>query len=608
MCGIFGAVNFTSYFNNNDYLKYISLTDLVSYRGPDASSYVGINHCDNVKSENRFNIFLGHRRLSIIDLSKDGIQPMEDNNIFIVFNGEIFNYIELKEELIQKGVIFKTKTDTEVILKLYEINGEKSFNKLNGMWAFIIVDLIKKRVVVSRDRFSIKPMYFCKNEDSLFFASEIKQLIPLLNIKEINNDVMHKYLKQGLVDYNNNSFWEGIKKIPPKENMIIDLISKKIDHIPYWDYSINEIKDEENALEEFRSIFIDSIKIRLRSDVNIGALLSGGLDSSAISVLADNLTEKQFDTYSIISQNKKYSEEKFIDVLVSQKNISNHKLILEQEQILSHINEVIGHQDEPFGSFSIIAQYLIYKLIKENSDIKVVLSGQGGDELLLGYLKYFFFYLKQLIKNNDYLVLSREVLSSLLYRTVITQFKFNLGKRYIRSNQQNNLSFLLVNYELEKIWDVSTIRDRQKKDIDHYSVPNLNRYEDRNSMAHSIETRTPFLDHRLVNFCLSLGEQYKIKNGWTKYILRKSITELPKEISWRRDKRNFLIPEHYWIREELRIKIKDEFKNSILHQKGIIDKYLFLKYYDSFINGNNTIHYTDISRVYIAELWAKKYL
>jgi asparagine synthase (glutamine-hydrolysing) len=606
MCGLFAAVNLEHSFGRKEYNLFITLTDLVSYRGPDNAGYLAYNYGNKEINQDNFNVFMGHRRLSIIDLSEQGNQPLFRDGIYIIFNGEIFNYLELKNEYFS-GDSFHTKTDTEVIIKIYQKFGPHGFRYLNGMWSFILFDTNNNQIVISRDRFSIKPLFTYANGNFIYFASEIKQLIPLLKKNEINNDVIHKYLKQGLVDYDNNSFWEGINKLPPRENMIIDLLSKKIDHIPYWDYSINEIKNEKDALEEFRSIFIDSIKIRLRSDVNIGALLSGGLDSSAISVLADNLAEKQFETYSIISQNKKYSEEKFIDILVGQKNISNHKLILEPEQILGHINEVIGHQDEPFGSFSIIAQYLIFKLIKENSDIKVVLSGQGGDELLMGYLKYFFFYLKQLIKKNDYLAFSREVLSSLLHRTVLTQFKFNLGKRYIRSNQQNNLSFLLVNYDLEKIWDVSTIRDRQEKDIDLYSVPNLNRYEDRNSMAHSIESRTPFLDHRLVNFCLSLGEQYKIKNGWTKYILRRSITELPKEISWRRDKRNFLIPENYWIKSELKKKIKDEFENSTLHQKGIIDKFLFLKYYDSFINGNPAIHYTDISRVYIAELWAKKY-
>jgi asparagine synthase (glutamine-hydrolysing) len=606
MCGIFAAVNLESSFGRKENDLFISLSDLVKYRGPDNSGYLTFNSCKKEVNPDNFNVFLGHRRLSIIDLSEQGNQPLFKDGIYIIFNGEIFNYLELKNEYFM-GESFRTKTDTEVIIKIYQKFGPDGFQYLNGMWSFILFDTINNKLIISRDRFSIKPLFTYSLDNCIYFASEIKQLLPLLKSKDINNDVMFKYLKQGLVDYDNNSFWEGISKLPPKENMIIDLLSKKIVHIPYWDYSINDIKNENNALEEFRSIFIDSIKIRLRSDVNIGALLSGGLDSSAISVLADNLAEKKFETYSVISHDKKYSEEKFIDILAGQKNISNHKLFLEPAQILAHMDEVIGHQDEPFGSFSIIAQYLIFQLIKENSDIKVVLSGQGGDELLMGYLKYFFFYLKQLIKKNEYITLSREVLSSLLNRTVLTQFKFNLGKRYIRSNQQSNLPFLLVDYDLEKIWDVSTIRSRQIKDIDHYSVPNLNRYEDRNSMAHSIESRTPFLDHRMVNFCLSLGEQYKIKNGWTKYILRKSISELPRQISWRRDKRNFLIPENYWIRSELKNKIKDEFRNSVLHQKGIIDKNLFMKYYDSFINGNPAIHYTDISRVYIAELWAKKY-
>ena len=608
MCGIFGAVNLTSYFNKKDYLQYVSLTDLVSYRGPNAFSYAGIDHRDNVKSDVKFNIFLGHRRLSIIDLSKDGIQPMEDNNVFIVFNGEIFNYIELKEELIQKGVNFKTKTDTEVILKLYEKYGEKSFDKLNGMWAFIIVDLNKKRVVISRDRFSIKPVYYCRTDDSIFFGSEIKQLIPLLQKKEINDTILSLFLRQGIIDHTEDTFIKGIKKVNPKTNLIIDLISNEIKEQKYWDYELVEITNLEKAGDEFKQLLIDSLRIRLRSDVEIGSLLSGGLDSSTLSIIGNNLQNGNLKTYSVVSKDKKHSEEKFIDLFVKKTGIFNQKILLEPEDIIKNFDKVLYYQDEPFSNFIVMAHYTILAKLKESSNITVVLSGQGGDEIMMGYLRYYFFYMKNLAKRKDYSTFIKEIFFSILNRTVIMQYQKSAAKRY-RPDQLNKYGkYVRREVEFQKVWNSDDMVKAQIRDIDQYSVPILNRYEDRNSMAHSLEIRLPFLDHRIVNYSLSLATSLKINKGWNKYLMRYSMSELPKEIRWRRDKKGFIIPEQVWLKNQFRKDIIDSFSDSILDKIGIIDKNIFLSYYHMYLNNNKNVHYTEIARTYIAEKWARKML
>lgn len=606
MCGIFAAVNVKELFDVEDFRGFERLTKITDYRGPDSHGIITINTFLGNTDKNNFNIFLGHNRLSIIDLSKEGNQPIQDDGIFIIYNGEIFNYIELRNSLMQDGVIFKTKTDTEVIIKIYNKYGEKGFQYLNGMWAFIIVDMNKNKVVVSRDRFSMKPLFFFNNNSKFYFASEIKQLLPLLSEKTINEKVMYKFLQQGLLDINDDTFFNGIKRIKPKSNFIIDLNKNITNSEEYWDYQIDDI-NEENYLGRFKDLLYDSVNIRLRSDVEVGALLSGGLDSSAVSLAAHELTGEKIRTFSVVSNDKRSSEEKFVDLMISEKGVNNTKIFIEHTDILKNLDKVIYHQDEPFTTLSIVAQYTILEMIKKNGGITVVLSGQGGDEILMGYLKYYFFYLKNLYNERKFSRLFQELILSAISRTVLFQNDIKLSKRYIPFLAREQNHYLKIRGELEKYWECENLVDRQKLDIDKYSVPVLARYEDRNSMAHSIETRLPFLDHRLVNFMLSIKTDLKIKNGWTKYIMRKSLTDLPHEIRWRRDKKGFTIPEEIWYKSELKNQVLSLFQNSMLDQMRIINKDSFLQYYKSFLNGNKKIHYSDISKVFIAEKWARSF-
>ena len=608
MCGIFCAVSLKERFEKIDFDQFESCTNLLNHRGPDSQGIKSLDTFSGKDSQTSFNIFLGHKRLAIIDLSALGHQPMVRDNLIIIFNGEIFNYVELREELISKGYRFESNTDTEVIIHLYKDQGSSAFKKLNGMWALVLVDLNKNKIIVSRDRFSIKPAFILRQDSKIFFASEIKALLPLMKEREINYDVMSNFLFQGLLDKNEFTFIKGIEKIKAKTNLIIDLQDGKLSEEQYWEYEPAGNLKFESAFDEFYNLLTDSVKIRLRSDVPIGALLSGGLDSSSLSVIANNVHEQEFKTFSVVSDIKKYSEEEFVDELVRTKKIKNEKLFLKVEEIIKNFDKVLSIQDEPFISFIVAAHYTILEKIKKETDITVILSGQGGDEILLGYLRFFFFYLKDLKKNGKYIRAAKELFASLIYRTVITQYSFKGAKRYLPSVLLKEKNFLRGEKKLENTWEFNSLRDAQLADIDKFSVPILTRYEDRNSMAHSLEIRLPFLDYRLVDFMVNLSTEFKIRNGWNKYILRKTMSELPDKIRWRRDKKGFILPEEKWLKQDLKEDIINAFSSSILDELGYIDKTRFIDYYNSYLNGNKWIHHFEIARVYIAEKWARKFI
>ena len=611
MCGIFGAVGLDGPFKRDEYEHFVAQTDLVAYRGPDDSGYLALNTSEQaVSDKTKFGIFLGHRRLSIIDLSESGRQPMTDGHgCWIIFNGEIFNYIELREELKQKGHQFQTATDTEVILKVYQEYGDAGFNRLNGMWAFALVDIPNQQVILSRDRFSIKPLYYTIQDGKLFFASEIKQLLPFLKHRSVNLDVMYKYLTQALADHTHQTFFQGIEALKPKHNLIVDLDNGQIRERQYWDYQIQDDISFEKGIEQFRELFIDSVRIRLRSDVKIGALVSGGLDSSTIAIVANELLSANVQTYSVVAENRKYSEERFINMLVQQ-GIQNQLLYFDQREALENLETVIYQNDEPFLGFHAVAQYQILEKIKTETDITVVLSGQGGDECLLGYSKFFYFYLQELVRRGQILKGAMLFCSSLLKGTTVRQFKFGEAKRYLPFRRsQRDIPYVTLQGAIEPIGRGAGLRERQMLDIDKYSVPVQTHFEDRNSMAHSLEIRTPFLDHRLVEFSLNLPVAMKLRSGWSKYVLRAAFPELPSQIRWRRDKQGFLTPEALWLRLDLKNLIERMFDGcSVLQELGILNDYLFLEYYREFLKGNRMIWYADISRVLIAEVWARRFL
>lgn len=602
MCGIFGAVRISGCFDKNHIPLLRKATDLVSHRGPDGS---GHRIFDSAK-HHAPHVFLGHRRLSIIDLSENGNQPMEDNGVWIVFNGEIFNYVEVREKLKTLGYHFTSGSDTEVILKSYHEWGPQGFNHFNGMWAFILFDTKRQLVIASRDRFSIKPLYYYEYDNTIYFSSELRQIELFMPSRQPNAMTLSTFLLQGIQEHTDETFYKNVNKVPPKTNFIIDLATKSRKFEQYWDYVCEDLVSEKEAIEKFQHLLKTSVSIRLRSDVEVGCLLSGGLDSSIIATIANEVGGNPIRTFSVVSTDKTVSEERFIDIMVKRKDLLNQKIIFDPASAVEFVDACLFHQEQPFGGASVIAQFMIYELIKKQTGIKVVLSGQGGDEALMGYLKYFYFYLNQLTKQGKYVQAAREVFYSMLNRTAITQFNFGQAKRYLPGMITNQLSYLRDTNQLVEIWKVNSIEERQINDLDHYSVPSLTHFEDRNSMAHSIESRTPFLDHKLVNFLVHLPASYKYKRGWSKYILRKACAELPEEIRWRRDKKGFTVPEDAWCRTTLREDIRSIGKNSALAELGILDADRFKKYFEEYLKGSARANSKEIFSVYVAEKWLKK--
>ncbi len=611
MCGIFGAISFDGPFDRAAFETFSRLTDLVSYRGPDDSGHVALNFANREHDTKAwFDVFLGSRRLAILDLSTTGHQPMAHGDHWITYNGEIFNYIELRRELEALGHVFRTGTDTEVILHVFDEYGEDGFERLNGMWAFAIVDLAGKRIILSRDRFSIKPLYTLSAARRLYFASEIKQLLPLLPTRQVNETVLSEFLSQGLLDHLPDTFFKRIQRVPAKSNVIVDYTRATVSQNKYWEFSEGTryaaINDEEDIAAEFRELFRDSVRIRLRSDVPVGLLLSGGLDSSAIAVVSEQAGAGTVRSFSIVAEEKQYSEARFIQALVDT-GIRSEKITFRPSDVMDDLEKAVYHSDEPFGGLSVLAQHKLLRAAKQATDVTVLLSGQGGDEVLLGYLKFFFFYVRQLFRRGQYARGVKELLGSTLAGTAVHQCNFAEVKRYLPAHANQRSRLLRKPPHAVPIWNCDDLRTRQMIDIDSYSVPALTHYEDRNAAAHSLEVRHPFLDHRLVDFVLNIPVEFKIRDGWTKYLLRQSLPELPKVIRWRKDKQPFLTPEALWLKRELAPLVSSLFSNSKLEQMGILDEQEFLRHYNVFRHGAS-IAPAEISRVVVAELWARQFL
>lgn len=610
MCGIFGSVNSDGFFSPEEYARFVALTDMVTYRGPDGSGYERLSvKPPPVGQREAWDVFLGFRRLAIIDLSDAGCQPMTDGQgRWIIFNGEIFNYVELRQELMALGHNFHTATDTEVLLHVYSQYGPEGFGKLNGMWAFALVDVPKRLIVLSRDRFSIKPLFYTRQGRRISFASEIKQLLPLLQSRKMNSNAMFAFLYQSLLDHTPETFFEEIHRVPAKTSLLISMDSGAMTECKYWEHSPEDVGTFEESVERFRDLLEDSVRIRLRSDVKVGTLLSGGLDSSAVATLCHK-SGSMVETFSVISEDPRFSEERFIDMVTRSTGVPNHKLLIQSRDLLQTVISMLFHNDEPVISLTGVAHCNIFRRVREQHDVTVLLSGQGADEILLGYSKFFFFYLRALWREHRLGIAFSELAGSFLKGTVVRYSRFAKARRYIPflNSRPYGGALRLDSRNITPIWESHDMRQRQIADVDEFSIPALTRYEDRHSMANSLEVRNPFLDHRLVNFATSLPTDNKIRNGWTKYILRESFPDLPNEVRWRKDKKAFITEEEKWVHGGLDPLVRSIFKDSYLDELGVMDARKFLNFYDHFLQGGSA-GYADISRVLIAELWARNIL
>ena len=538
MCGIFGALTTKGLKNS----RMEKISELFSRRGPDDEGILNIE----LKSGK---LQLLHRRLSIIDLSNKGHQPMSYNGgeIWITYNGEIYNYRELRNELRRKGHKFESETDTEVVLASYKEWGPDCVKYFNGDWAFCIYDKRNDKLFLSRDRLGVKPLYYCRDNENFAFSSKIKALflLPCLK-KEWNRNLVGLFVLFGISDFSSQTMFKNIYQLMPAHNMILDLPSAKMTVYKYWNVSFNKDRGRYSLGEErkhkanIRNILEDAVKLRLRADVNVGTCLSGGIDSSIVAVLINKFRKekvKEADsvgnvqkTFTASYKGEKIDERKYVKVL-AQYIKADSKFVFPSYVDLNRDLEMIGAvYDELVFSTSAYSQYRVMDLA--SNYVKVVLDGQGADELFGGYWSSF--------KKNA-------------YRGMLPYFK----KFFLRTFYYDKIKILrriFGDFNLDTAEDIFVekmafgLNKQLFLDETKFNLPQLLRYEDRNSMNFSVEARVPFTDYRLVEYVLGMPSCYKIHKGWTKYILRLAFEDmLPSKIVWRRDKIGFETPEKKWL-------------------------------------------------------------
>lgn len=610
MCGLCGIINFNNHPVDENRIRI--MLSKIRHRGPDDEGiFINNNHG------------FGFVRLSILDLSPMGYQPMFDlnNRYMIMHNGEVYNYIELRQELIKKGYKFKSNTDTEVILYSYIEWGEDCLNRFNGMWAFVIYDTFTKNIFISRDRFGVKPFYYYLDKDQFIFASEIQPILEVLKKKpKANDQVIFDYLVFNRTDQGEHTFFESIKKL--QHGHILKNQSQKSNvEIKQW-YNLREsVRNAESFdyPEDFRKIFSSAVGLRLRSDVPVGVCLSGGLDSSSIvSILLNDYCFSELNTFSAIYGSGVVGDEsKFIQYFTN--SIKNmHFTTPTAYTLLNDLDRFITAHGEPVPSTSPYAQFKVMELAKKN--VVVTLDGQGADEVLAGYHYFFGFYFKDLMKQLRLLKLFGEARNYFsnhksLYG-LLTFFYFLLPndlRNYLRINEKGYLNEEFIkNNQYSVIADVLYGSDSlQDALINHfeYKLEHLLKWEDRNSMHFSIEARVPFLDYRLVERTLASSSELIIKNGNTKHILREAMRGiLPEIIRTRKDKIGFETPETEWFREPiLRDFIVDILQSDSFYERKIVNaqkaKTLYFEHYDRKKNISK-----EIWKWINLELWFREYI
>ncbi|MEQ9311043.1 MAG: asparagine synthase (glutamine-hydrolyzing) [Cytophagales bacterium] len=570
MCGITGILHHDKDRPiENEILK--KMTDSIKHRGPDDEGYF-INR----------NLGLGHRRLSIIDLN-DGNQPMhaKESNLVIVYNGEIYNYIELREELKKLGYRFSTNSDTEVILKSYEEWGYDCQNKFNGMWAFAIWDKSKEELFLSRDRIGEKPLFYASDGNTFLFGSEIKCISSYGFKAEINEEMLEIYLTLSYVPAP-NTFYKNIKKLPPGHFMVVKNGSVKIQQ--YWELpQINESKmltDKEEIYENFEYLFKDSIRLRMRSDVQYGAFLSGGLDSSSIVAIMSEISSYPVNTYTIGYDDKAFDESDLAELVAKSFNTNHHLGFVKEEDFETYLEHISHHFDEPFGDSSAIPTNQVCNYASK--DVKMVLTGDGGDELLSGYTGYQgekfanhykllptflrnglpnfigqfsnYFSGKQRYKINriqNVLEDSNKPFVERLHNKV-SRVNPNDLEELLRSNNKNNI--YPVREYLENFFKDCPYNDEFYKLMYFHlkiSLPDdMLTKVDRMSMSNSIETRAPFLDYRLIEFMTKVDKKIKMQGYQRKSILKKTVAQkLPKKLLFAK-KMGFGVPVREWFKNK----------------------------------------------------------
>lgn len=613
MCGIVGVVGPSKQISPS---LFQQMRDSIAHRGPDdAGTWVSTDGM----------VRLGSRRLAILDLSASGHQPMVDDaaGLAITFNGEIYNYVELADELTKLGCHFRSRTDTEVLLKSYEIWGGDCLAHLNGMFAFAIWDENRQELFVARDRFGEKPFFYYlgAGREFLAFGSEVKALIagrffsPAADPSSVYHYLLNRQINSGY-----ETMFAGVSSLPAAHALQFSWRSRSLKTWQYWDLDPQRkicLSDDRQYAEQFIAMLADSVRIRQRSDVPVGSSLSGGLDSSTIvGLVAKERSGARQDTFSARFTDAAFDEGEYINSMTGWVNVNAHHVYPDPELLQEEMESLSWHQDEPFYSSSIYAQWCVMRLAKQRG-VTVLLDGQGGDETLAGYHSYFAAYYSSLVRQfraldairafmtyladhgrgNVAMVLSMllpgKLRSVLLERRRPRALRNEFRTRYshppacLRRKFQDDLNQSLYETLTQTI------------------LPQLLRYADRNSMAFSREVRLPFLDHRLVEFLFAVPAEQKISGSTTKVILRNSISGVvPENIRLRKDKLGFAPPEISWLRGPLQGWVGEIFASSEFKHREWLEPLTVNAVWRRFLSGETWL-YTSIWRWLSLEMWER---
>lgn len=643
MCGICGIINLDGTLVDTQLL--IEMNNTMMHRGPDDEGYLLVDTSSDriiscfgdetvadlkeqlapVNDLSGINMGLGFRRLSIVDLSPKGHQPMKalSADVWIVYNGEIYNYRELRQELIQEGFSFSSKTDTEVILNAYLKWGLECTNRFNGMWAFAIWDAREKMLFCSRDRFGIKPFYYSYTPHKEFiFASEIKAIGKVRKLSP-NAQALYDFLFYGLSDHTEQTMFRGVLQLKAGHSLLL----RDGDLSTFCFYDLRKSTSAaipRDPTNDFREKFFDSVMLRLRSDVPVGFALSGGVDSSSIVLAAHNLYKgDNFATFSTCYPGSEVDESYYMKKVIDKTGCTNYQIEPTAQMYLDLLDRFVWHQEEPVNGASYFGEFVLRQLIHQTGTT-VSLDGQGADEIITGYKFFLTPYLQDLLKESKlisfvkecaafrHMVSVKDIIASIsgIVHPVLAHKMRELYLRRLKSYLSN--PFASSNTMFNPIDSSPEGFDSELSKVLYESLTissllvQLIR-ADKSAMAFSVECRFPFLDHRLVELVFSLPSDYKIRNGVTKYILRESMKrELPKEIYARRDKKSFPTPQSKWLREELRSFTQDIINSKDFKDLPFIDWKKFNNQYQRFLNGDLEFD-TEIWSVVSIFLWMTRF-
>lgn len=608
MCGICGFIN-----NGYDNKCLYNMNQQISHRGPDDEGY----YIDD-------SVGLAQKRLSIIDLSTSGKQPMSDNkgDIIVSFNGEIYNYKEIRSELKSKGYIFNSNTDTEVIIYAYKCWGTECLSKFNGMFAIALWDHQSKTLILARDRIGIKPLYYYKKDNEFIFGSELKPIIkhPRFN-KKINKEAVNLYLTFGYIPCPHTIYSETYKLEAGKY-----LIYKngQVQINTYWDVlqvknkvSFERHINENNYVDELDRLLTSSVRMRLVGDVPVGAFLSGGIDSSLIVALMQKETKEKVKTFSIGFENQEFNEANYAKDIASYLGTDHTELYIKDDQLLSLVEDMVKYYDEPFYDSSSIPTMLVSKLAKEK--VTVSLSGDGGDELFCGYKTYshikklsYLHILPKFIKKGIGILgrlYNKDISRVLDYTGDISNLVINL-KCIFSEKERNAILLECVDFDrgIEHFRSYSEIKKKDILDIEmisdikSYMVDDILTKVDRASMKYSLEARVPLLDHRVVEFSMRTPLSLKVKKNEMKYLLKQVLYRyLPKSYT-NRPKKGFSVPIEQWVRGPLKSDIDRVFDYDFIDKQKIFNPQVLRDEYE-----NSRLTSKQIWSIYIFQLWYERY-